>query len=330
MSQVATKSFRHTTLSASTWRSKDPVLRPRAAEPSNGPSAPTATWRTLIQSDGNDGSSSPRPSQTVPPIAEHGDGFTTVSHAKSNRQGYNDLRAPASTRGASRGPGRLNPPSAAAVCRAASYTPYQRPPAYSRSLVPDAESDFLHMRREANRSVRIPTEDYKLGMIIRAPLHEQDSANARRPGGGGGCSSVATNSSEATLAEHYKTESKFGTIFTKYRKMIVVALHQDHYVSIPLYTHNGRGLVNKRQPDEFVSVKDHRLGEDFVPLSRWEPLITESIREGIDVFDRKSTAHLAYPVSRRYQLPVVYEGRLRKSSYGILVSLYNMYCAVDR
>ncbi|KAL8686813.1 MAG: hypothetical protein Q9224_005330 [Gallowayella concinna] len=329
MSQVATKSFRNTTLSASAWRSKDPVLRPRIAEPSTSPSAPTATWRTVANRDSNPSS---QPSQTVPRIAEEGDGFTTVTNAKSNRQGgYNDLRAPASIRGESYGPSsRLNPPSAAAVSRAASYTPYQRPPAYSRSLLPDPENDFYRLRREANRSVRIPTEDYQLGMIIRAPLHEQDSPNARRPGGG--TSSIATNSSEATLAEHYKTESKFGTIFTKYRKMIVVALHQDHYVAVPLYTHNGRGLVNKRQPDEFVSVKDHRYGNEdgFVPLSRWDPLVTESVKEGIDLFDRMSTAHLAYPVSRRYQLPVVLEGCLRRSSYGLLVNLFNRFCAVDR
>ncbi|KAL8799183.1 MAG: hypothetical protein Q9182_006083 [Xanthomendoza sp. 2 TL-2023] len=329
MSQVATKSFRNTTLSAGAWRNKDPVLRPRIAEPSTGPSSPSATWRISAIRDGNP---SAQPSQTVPSILEEEDGFTTVSNAKSNRQrGYNDLRAPDSTRGESYRPSsRLNPPSAAAISRAASYTPYQRPSTYSRSLLPDPENDFYRLRREANRTVQIPTAEYKLGMIIRAPLHEQDTPNARRPGGG--TSSIATNASEATLAEHYKTESKFGTIFTKYRKMIVVALHQDHYVAIPLYTHNGKGLVNKRQPDEFVSVKDHRYGNEdgFVPLSRWDPLVTESVKDGIDLFDRKSTAHLAYPVSRRYQLPVVLEGCLRSSSYELLVDLFNRFCAVDR
>ncbi|KAL9014854.1 MAG: hypothetical protein Q9180_008917, partial [Flavoplaca navasiana] len=184
-------------------------------------------------------------------------------------------------------------------------------------------------RREANQFIRIPAENYKLGMIIRAPLHEQDSAVARRPGAGTAGSSVATAASEATKAEHYRTESRMGTIFTKQRKMIVVALHTDHYVAIPLYTHNGRGLVNKRQPEEFVSVKDHRYKEAFVKLSKHDPLVTEMVRDGIDLFDTKSTAHLAYPVSRRYTLPVVHEGHLRSSSLRILVTLYNRYAEVE-
>ena len=322
--QSVTKSFRNTTFSStvSSWRN-DSGLRPRNADSSMATSAPQPTWQQhLVRGDGN---ASRQPSRSTPPIAEN-DGYTTISHSRSNRQDYNDydLRAPASqaVRGISRG---LNPPSAAAVARSA-CGPYQRPPRSNRSFVPDPEYDLVRQRREANQFVRIPAEQYKLGMIIRAPLHEQDSAVARRPGGG---SSVATNSSEATKAENCKTESRMGTIFTKQRKMIVVALHADHYVAIPLYTHNGRGLINKRQPEEFVSVKDHRDREEFVKLSKHDPLVTEMIREGINLFDPKSTAHLAYPVSRRYQLPVVYEGHLRNSSLRILVSLYNRYAEVE-
>ncbi|KAL8736741.1 MAG: hypothetical protein Q9166_000107 [cf. Caloplaca sp. 2 TL-2023] len=211
------------------------------------------------------------------------------------------------------------------MSRAAPYNLYQRSSVgYNRSFLPDPEKELIRQRREANQTVRLQREEYQLGMIIRAPLHEQDSSNARRPAGG---SSIVTQSSEATLAENCKTESKFGTIFTKKRKMIVVALHQDHYVAIPLYTHNGRGLVNKKQPEEFVSVRDHRFLNDpsWEQLSTRDPLITETIKDGIDQFDPKSTAHLAYPVSRRYQLPVVHEGQLKRTSLKKLKDMYKEY-----
>ncbi|KAL8766082.1 MAG: hypothetical protein Q9209_007048 [Squamulea sp. 1 TL-2023] len=325
MSQLGvTKSFRNTSLSStvSSWRNES-GLRPRIADPSNASSAPQPAWkRHFVEGDGA--------SRSISSIAEN-DGFSTVSHAKSNRPSYNDhhLHAPASqaNRGSSYVSRGLNPPSAAAIARSA-CGPYHRPPGSNRSFIPDPEHDLFRQRREANQFIRIPSEQYRLGMIIRAPLHEQDSAVARRPGTGGG-SSIASNTSEATKAENYRTESKMGTIFTKQRKMIVVALHTDHYVAIPLYTHNGRGLVNKRTPEEFVSVKDHRYKEEFVKLSKHDPLVTEMIREGINLFDPMSTAHLAYPVSRRYTLPVVHEGHLRNSSLRILVTLYNRYAEVE-
>ncbi|KAL8845485.1 MAG: hypothetical protein Q9176_000121 [Flavoplaca citrina] len=327
MSQLGvTKSFRNTTLSStvSSWRG-DSGLRPRNADPSKG-AVPQPAWQRHFTGDDNGSTQQPRPH---PSIAENDDGFTSVSYAKSNRHGYTheDTRAPASQalRGVSRG---LNPPSAAAVARSA-CAPYQRHAPSNRSFIPDPENDLFRQRRQANQFIRIPAENYKLGMIIRAPLHEQDSAVARRPGAGTAGSSVATAASEATKAEHYRTESRMGTIFTKQRKMIVVALHTDHYVAIPLYTHNGRGLVNQRQPEEFVSVKDHRYKEEFVKLSKHDPLVTEMVRDGIDLFDTKSTAHLAYPVSRRYTLPVVHEGHLRSSSLRILVTLYNRYAEVE-
>ncbi|KAI4203421.1 MAG: hypothetical protein LQ350_001942 [Teloschistes chrysophthalmus] len=170
------------------------------------------------------------------------------------------------------------------------------PALHHRSVIPDPEYDWNERRKRDNRFIRYGKNEYKPGMIIRAPLHEQDSKGGQhRPNGTG--SSVATMASEATKAERYTTESRFGTIFTKHRKMIVVALHQDNYVAVPMYTHNGMGLVNKARPDEFVSIKDHRdkNDADWRQLSKWDPLVTEHLKEGIDLFDPKSTVHVAYP-----------------------------------
>ncbi|KAI4158045.1 MAG: hypothetical protein LQ342_007808 [Letrouitia transgressa] len=215
----------------------------------------------------------------------------------------------------------VNPPSAAALSRAASYAGARPRSIYKQSCLPIDERDPVQVRAEANRGVKLKKANFKIGMIIRAPLHEQDFK-------GGRATSVA--GSEATVAEKYTTESKFGTIFTKYRKMIVVAMHQDNYVAIPLYTHNGQGLHNKARPDEFVSVKDHRNKDPkWSKLSDWDPLVTEHINPGIDPFDPKSTAHLAYPVSRKYTLPVVHEGQLRATSLALLTQLFTKFAVAN-
>lgn len=327
--QAATKAVR-TTLTASSWRGKDPVLSTRGVEASNNTMAQIPAWSKIVQGQGNPNS---RPSGTIPSIAEDSNDTKNkhiglhppTSQAYPSRQGSSQYNH--------RPPSALNPPSAAAVSRAASYTPYGRPPSYNRSYFPNPDDDHFRLRREANQGIKLRKEDYKPGMIIRAPLHEQDSRGDARSLGTNSNVSVASASSEATLAEKYTTPSRFGTIFTKYRKMIVVACHQDNYVAIPLYTHNGRGLVNKARPDEFVSVRDHRYKErekgEWRQLSKWEPLVTEYVREGIDLFETKTTAHLAYPVSRRYGLPVVNEGWLRGSSLRVMRDLYGRFAGID-
>ncbi|KAL8720437.1 MAG: hypothetical protein Q9225_002695 [Loekoesia sp. 1 TL-2023] len=328
--QAATKSVR-TTLTASSWRARDPVLRTRSIDTSNDTTAQTPAWRAVVQGNGK---SSSQHHGSIPSIA--GDSEST-NHKGNNlypAASRTMLQRQGSSRYNHRPPSSLNPPSAAAVSRAASYTPYQRPPSYNRSYLPNSENDYIRLRREANQGIRLRKEDYKPGMIIRAPLHEQDSRGDARSLGANSNTSVASVSSEATLAEKYTTPSRFGTIFTKYRKMIVVACHQDNYVAIPLYTHNCRGLVNKARPDEFVSVRDHRYKEregeeEWKQLSKWEPLVTEYVREGIDLFETKTTAHLAYPVSRRYALPVVNEGWLRGSSLRVMRDLYGRFAGAD-
>ncbi|KAI4130766.1 MAG: hypothetical protein LQ341_006426 [Variospora aurantia] len=312
-------------MTARSLRTKEAVLRTRGTASSGSILNHSPTWRDSIRGSA---STSTQPPDPIPSIPEGID---------SNKHRRNDLYPSASEASLGRQrssrynhhpPSALNPPSAAAVSRAASYTPYQRPASYNRSHIPDPMTDWLRIRREANQGVRLRKDEYKPGMIIRAPLHEQDGRGDARALGSS--SSVGSNASEATLAEKYTTPSRFGPIFTKYRKMIVVACHQDNYVAIPLYTHNGNGLVYKTRPDEFVSVKDHRdKDEGWQPLSRWKPLVTEYVREGIDIFERKTTAHLAYPVSRNYRLPVVKEGFLKGSSAKAMRDLYERFAGVD-
>ncbi len=184
---------------------------------------------------------------------------------------------------------------------------------YKQSCLPVNERDPVLAALERNKGSKLSKEMFRPGMIIRGAHHEEDFT-----GGGPGAS-------DASVADKHRTDSKFGPIFTKYRKMIVVALYHDHYVAVPLYTHNGKGLEKKPKPDEFVSVQDHRLPGTCKALSVHQPIVTEQVNAGVDNFHPKSTAHFTYPVSRKYGLPVIVEGQVRKVSLASLATLVNTY-----
>ncbi|MCJ1463786.1 hypothetical protein MMC07_002395 [Pseudocyphellaria aurata] len=198
--------------------------------------------------------------------------------------------------------------STAAVSRA---TVYERPISshYKQSCLPSEQRDPILLEAELKQGTKLPKEAFKPGAIIRAVLHEQDFQGA-------------AGASDVIRADKYKTDSVYGRICTKARKMIVMATFEDNYIAVPIYTHNGRGLEGKAKPQEFVSVRDHRTPGSFTQLSSHRPLRTERLSPEILPFQLKSIAHITYPVSRKYTLPVVHEGYLEKESIDQLATLF--------
>lgn len=80
----------------------------------------------------------------------------------------------------------------------------------------------------------LPRRLFQRGLIIRGPLHEQDYQGA-------------AEQSTFTVADKNVTDSRFGPIYTKVRKMIVVECYADHYIAVPCFTHNGHGLTKVRK-----------------------------------------------------------------------------------
>ena len=155
--------------------------------------------------------------------------------------------------------------------------------------VSQAKSSSHH----ANTKMQYPRNFYKPGMIIRGNLHEDDFNSAN------------TTFTYEPPAKGI-TPSEFGNIHTKTRKFIVVAVYDKHYTAVPIYTHNGRGLANKNA-DEYISVRDHRdTSASYEGQSKHGFLVTQYIHDGIRLFDHLSTAHITYPVSRKYDNPVVH------------------------
>lgn len=238
------------------------------------------------------------------------DGFTLVSRpkvplAKARTTHNRPLKSYANS----------TPRSAAAVSRAGVYEgpiPKKPPSHYKQSCLPVGERDPVVLEAERNKGIKMPKESFKPGTIIRAVLHEQDFQGV-------------AGASDITRADRFRTDSVHGPIYTKTRKMIVLATFEDNYIAVPLYTHNGRGLEKKVKPQEFVSVRDHRAPGSFTPLSVHDPLVTKHLNAGIEPYHVKTAVHITYPVSRKYTLPVVQEGFLEEESVQYLATLFSGY-----
>ncbi len=145
--------------------------------------------------------------------------------------------------------------------------------------------------------------DYKPGMIFLTYQHEAQVEGME-------------------LDSRFTTKSDFGSICSKMRPMIAVALFDKHCVTVPLFTHNGRGMDGKKQ-DEFVSVRDMRLRGDFQALSKHKPLQTEYMLHNANTIRPESVAQLTYPVCVRYGSRIIPQGSLTRDSMTQLLMLYN-------
>lgn len=85
---------------------------------------------------------------------------------------------------------------------------------YKQSVLPVEERDPVLLEVEQNKGSKISKALYKPGMIIRVILHEPHFNLA------------------SMVADKNRTESIFGPIHSKYRKMIVIALYEDHYIAM--------------------------------------------------------------------------------------------------
>ena len=181
---------------------------------------------------------------------------------------------------------------------------------------------------------RFPKEEFRVGAIIKAPIHEEDFNWTARPfsaenseafdeQGRYSHSGMSTKWTTPKKERHITFSNWNDPIYTEVRFMIVVALFYDHYLAIPLYTHGGNGLAHKDNKWEYASVEDHRG-----PGSSREAqylLRTEYLKPDCKYLLPNSVAHITYPVSRKYALPIAPQGRLRDDSTAELLRLFTQY-----
>ena len=155
------------------------------------------------------------------------------------------------------------------------------------------------------------------GIIIRGIVHEQDLMDTPKP------VPVEYPTTTTDRGNKHVTHGAFGPVYSENRFLIVVNVRpEEHYLAIPVYSHKGNGLSKKLHRDEYVSVADHRYLANCQQQSAHAPLVTESLKDGVEELMPMSTAYTSYPVSRKYALPVAHQGRLNKESTKRLVAMY--------
>lgn len=181
---------------------------------------------------------------------------------------------------------------------------------------------------------RFPKEEFDVGTIIKAPIHEEDFNWTPKPPpveasdtmdeqGTYSNSGMSTPMTTHKKGRHITFSNWNDPIYTEVRFMIVVALFYDHYLAIPLYTHGGNGLAHKDNKWEYASIQDYREPRSLQEAGTL--LHTEYLKPDCKHLLPKSVAHVAYPVSRKYTLPVAPQGHLRGDSVVALVRLFGQY-----
>jgi hypothetical protein len=113
-------------------------------------------------------------------------------------------------------------------------------------------------------------------------------------------------------------------LIIKHRKFIVVFNRLFHYVCIPLFTYEGKG-VNRIDVDNHVSVFDHRERSELkMQQSKWKPLETGQMLATARRIAPTCAARLDYPVSRNKELPYELLGALQPRSLEELLDIFSL------
>ncbi|KAI9775002.1 MAG: hypothetical protein M1835_005976 [Candelina submexicana] len=149
-----------------------------------------------------------------------------------------------------------------------------------QSALPISERDHELYEIEKNEGARDNKHSFRSGMISRAVIHDPLAGRKAAKGRKG------------------RTESNYGPICTKYTKLIVIGIYDDHVVALPIYTHNGEGLNHKLNPDGYVSVRDPRTGvsaEDFRKESKHKPIVAGNLNPDTELYHPKAVVHFTHP-----------------------------------
>ncbi|KAI0965354.1 hypothetical protein F4678DRAFT_485424 [Xylaria arbuscula] len=142
-----------------------------------------------------------------------------------------------------------------------------------------------------------PPTSYEVGVIFSAPHHTASSEDTRW----------------VSTTDPYNTATPFGIVHSKYRKMIVVKAFGEHCTCVPIYSHNGRGLVGKEFITEYVSIRDVADRNHETPEGPHVRLLAVGNDEFHGrIVSGKSNVKLTEFYSHRYDAPATIEGKLEE------------------
>ncbi|MCJ1437483.1 hypothetical protein MMC27_006870 [Xylographa pallens] len=169
------------------------------------------------------------------------------------------------------------------------------------SMVANRQERSRYITTQRNRTA--DKAEYKPGMIFYAMLHQEHWAGENAP------------------MEEAVTRSNNGVIYSKKRPFVVLFLYDGHYVSLPLFTHSGRG-IGDRISDEYVSIYDPRSQDPMLQQSEHPVIWAKNMLPNTYPLKTTSTVHLTYPIARPYNTESWREGYLDDESTAQLISLY--------
>lgn len=140
-----------------------------------------------------------------------------------------------------------------------------------------------------------PPQAYRPGTIFSAAHHNSTTTDYKH-----------IQSDDPNL-----TATPYGTVYSKYRKMIVVGCYGEHCTYLPIYTHNGQGLDNKEFLNEYVSIRDVQDPHPFPDEGPNKGLRAVRDKDYHGTFIAgKACVKLTEIHSHRYDTPATIEGRL--------------------
>lgn len=141
-----------------------------------------------------------------------------------------------------------------------------------------------------------PPQAYHPGLVFSAPMHSQ------------------TDNELVGIDEVNMTATTFGTIYSKYRKMVVLAVSKegDSCTALPIYSNNGNGLRYKRAKDEWMGIRDK--ADKNVPPSESRHKLVFAVRDKsyspANFISGTSNIHLTEAITHKLRNPVTIEGCL--------------------
>ncbi|XXG95617.1 hypothetical protein Hte_001885 [Hypoxylon texense] len=155
--------------------------------------------------------------------------------------------------------------------------------------------------------IKNPVDAYRPGVVFSAPFHTSTTLDE-----------AYVKSDDPNL-----TASPFGTICSKYRKLIVLNTYGEHCTVLPIYTHNGKGLDGKKFVAEFITIRD-RYDRKPAPEEGLYPgiyAVRNSTFTGKFIGGR-SCVKLTETCSHRYDAMATMEGMLDEVSMERLIDLF--------
>ena len=150
----------------------------------------------------------------------------------------------------------------------------------------------------------------RVGMVFRAGVHEQDYRDKYLGG-------------HLRPDDQYTVQTNWGHVYSKLRWQIIIAVHANNYITVPIYTHAGQGLRNKTENEkmECVSIRDHRNRGQFINQSQHKKFEAVML-PGTTLLDPVATVQLTHPITRQFDLLIEEQGRLEADSVDRLLALY--------